>query len=271
VTASLFDPALSPDGRRMALCEWDGTQVDIWIHDLERSTRTRFTFDEGNQMSPEWTPDGLYVMYGDTRSDSIKVRKADGTGSPTSVTKGREPSLSPDGSYLVYHVQGGATQEDLWYLELGGQSEPQRLLVTPARESRARISRDGNYVAYVSDESGIEEIYLTRFPTGEGKWQVSTDGGNRPRWGRDGSTLYYQESNCNLMEVSVKLVPSPVLGTPTKVVDCVNLGLNDGFGREFAIDGDGARFLWNKSVASVSERIDVGITLVENWAREFAE
>ena len=271
VTPSYLDPTLSPDGKRMAVCEWDGTQIDIWIHDLERKTRTRFTFSEANQLAPEWTADGLNLMYYDVRTDTIAIRKADGTGSPTKLTKGREPSLSPDGKYIVYHMQGGATQEDVWYLELGGQSEAKPLLNTQAREYHARISRDGKYVAYASNESGLYDIYITRFPTGEGKWQVSTKGGDRPRWGRDGKTLYYQEANGNLMEVSVSLDPSPKLGMPTTVVDCVQLGLVAGFGREYEVDIDGSRFLWTKSAAPTKGLIDVGITVVENWAKEFLE
>ena len=222
-------------------------------------------------LAANYIPDGMQVMFYDARSDTIMIKKADGTGAPTAISKGREPSLSPDGKFLVYHVQGGGTQEDVWYLELGGQSEPKGLVTTQARELGGRISRDGNYVAYESGESGKREIYLTRFPSGEGKWQVSTNGGSRPRWDADGKALYYQET-CNLMEVSVALDPSPALGTPVTVIDCVAVGLVNLFGREFEIDIDGSRFLWAKSMTlDTGKKIDIGITLVENWAKEFAE
>ena len=266
-----FDPALSPDGTRLAVCEWDGSEVDIWIHDLERKTRTRFTFKEGAQIGAEWTPDGTQILYQETRGDTIMVRRADGTGSPTPIAKGREPNLSSDGRYLAYHIQGGATQEDLWYSALEDKSEPKQLLATPAREYHARISPDGNYIAYASDESGNFDVYITRFPGGEGKWQISTNGGNRPRWGRSGKSLYYQETNCDLMEVSVSLLPALTLGTPKKVVDCSELGLYEGFGREYDIDINEDRFVWNKSAVAAQGRIDVGITIVENWAREFSK
>jgi Tol biopolymer transport system component len=264
-----FDPSLSPDGSRLAICEWDGSEVDIWIHDLERKTRTRFTFKEGAQVGAEWTPDGKQILYQETRSDTIMTRSADGTGSPTPLAKGREPVLSSDGRYLAYHIQGGATQEDLWYTDLEEESGPKLFLSTPAREYRARISPDGNYIAYASDESGDFDVYITRFPGGEGKWQVSTNGGDRPRWGRSGKALYYQEANCDLMEVSVTLEPALTLGTPKKVVDCSESGLFEGFGREFDIGINEDRFIWSKSAASSEGRIDIGITVVENWAREF--
>jgi len=264
-----FDPALSPDGKRLAVCEWDGTEVDIWIHDLERKTRTRFTFSEGAQVAPEWTPDGTHILYHESRGDTIMMRRADGTGSPSSVVKGRSPSLSSDGMHLAFHVQAGTTQEDLWYTNLETEGNPVQFLATPARERRAHISPDGGYIAYASDESGQFEVYITRFPTGEGKWQVSTNGGDRPRWGRSGNSLYYQENNCDLMEVSVALEPALTLGTPTKVVDCADSGLSEGFGREFDVDVTAGRFIWAKSTVTAEGRIDVGITVVENWAAEF--
>jgi Tol biopolymer transport system component len=270
VIPSYFDPSLSPDGKRLAVCEWTGDEVDIWIHDLERKTRTRFTFNEGSQFSAEWTPDGSRVLYYETRSDTIMSRRADGTGEASFIAKGRNPSMSRDGKSLAYHMQGGTSQEDLWYLELDGNGEPKQFLATPAREYRARISPDGNYIAYASDASGTFDVYITRFPSGEGKWQVSTNGGDRPRWGKNGKALYYQENNCNLMEVSITVNPSLTLGTPQKVVDCRDLGLYEGFGREFEIEGDGERFVWLKSAATAG-RIDVGITVVENWIREFEE
>jgi Tol biopolymer transport system component len=265
-----FDPALSPDGTHLAICEWDGTEVDIWIHDLERSTRTRFTFKEGNQVAPEWTPDGSRILYQDSRTDTIMVRSADGTGAPTRVAKGREPSVSSEGRYLLYDIQAGSTQEDIWYLDREDErGEPQLFLATPARDYRPRFSPDGNYVAYASDESGDFDIYLKRFPGGEGKWQVSTNGGDRPRWARDGRSIYYQQDNCDLMEVSVTFEPALTLGTPRMVVDCVGLGLHEGYGREFEIAEDG--FLWTKSAIAAESRIDVGITVIENWAREFQQ
>jgi dipeptidyl aminopeptidase/acylaminoacyl peptidase len=222
-------------------------------------------------MGAEWTPDGTEIVYHDTRGDTIRARSADGTGSPRYIAVGREPSLSADGKYLAYHVQAGTTQEDLWYLDLASAGEPLQFLSTAARETRARISPNGNYVAYESDESGNFDIYIKRFPGGEGKWQVSTSGGNRPRWSRDGRTLFYQENNLDLMAVSVTFEPALTLGTPRRIADISELGLYEGFGREYEIDADGSRFLHTKSAVTNTDRIDIGITVVENWVREFGE
>jgi Tol biopolymer transport system component len=236
-----------------------------------RKTRTRFTFKEGAQSGAEWTPDGSEIVYHDTRSDTIYARSSDGTGVPRYLVKGRRPSLSSDGKYLAYHIQAGTTQEDLWYVDLAGGGEPTQLVASPAREWRARISPNGQYVAYESDESGDFDIYITRFPSADGKWQVSTNTGSRPRWSRDGTRLYYQQNDCDIMEVSVSYQPTLTLGTPKIIADCSQLGLYQGFGREYDFSPDGERILHSKSAQTEKDRIDVGITVVENWVREFGQ
>jgi len=212
-----------------------------------------------------WSPDGTLIYYEDARGDTVKVRRADGTGSPVAVTEGLEPDISADGAYLTFYRVGRSTQEDIWYTSLSDPGDAKQLLATPAREHRPRISPDGNYLAYESDESGKSEIYIKRFPGGEGKWQVSTHGGTRPVWGHSGRSLYYQEDNCDLMEVSVSTEPGLTLGSPQKVLDCTASGLQAGFHREYVLSNDEAMFLWPTSAVNESGNIDVGITVVDNW------
>jgi Tol biopolymer transport system component/tRNA A-37 threonylcarbamoyl transferase component Bud32 len=264
-----FAANLSPDGKRLAVSEWDGSHTDIWIHDLERKTRTRFTFGDHTDIVTSWSADGKRLWYYDTTTDSMMTRSVDGTGSPIAIAEGHGPSVSSDGKYIVYYRSTETAEPDLWYLELDGKAKPRPLVTTPAAERFARISHDGNYVVYVSDESGADEIYITRFPTGEGKWQVSTAGGIFPMWGRDDKSLYYQDTLQNLMEVRLQLDPSPSLEMPTTVVDPGQLGLSSGFGREYAVDIDGSRFLWHKTEADQGDQQNRGIIIVENWAREF--
>jgi serine/threonine-protein kinase len=266
----LGDQALSPDGTRLATVESVNDEVDIWIHDLRRGTRTRFTFREGAEVNPEWSPDGKEIYYQKASADSLLVRLADGTGSATPTIKGRNPSLSRDGQFVAYHVQGGETQEDLWYASLDGSGEPRSFLVTPARERRPRISPNGRYLAYVSDESGENEVYLTRFPSGEGKWQVSIGGGNHPRWGRSGRTLYFTKNQCDIYEVTIATDPALVLGRPQHLIDCEALNLPRRPFRTYDVADDGERFIVTQSNAPNAETIDVGITVVQNWLAEFA-
>jgi serine/threonine-protein kinase len=265
------EPALSPDGSHLAVTEFDGDEVDVWIHDLTRGTRTRFTFDEGDQIQPVWSPDGAMIYYADAGTDSIFVRAADGTGVSRAVVKGRAPHVSGDGKYLSFHVQGGASQEDLWYVQLDGNAEPKPFLVTPARELSTNLSPDGRHIAYSSNESGNWEIYVKRFPGGEGKWQVSTEGGAWPQWGADGRSLYYRQGVCDIVEVPLETEPNLVLGSPRKMVDCSDLQLTSMRFRCYTVSHDGSQFLMLQAVRPDLNTIDIGITVVENWAAEFAE
>ena len=263
------EPALSPDGTRLAVTEFDGDEVDIWIHDLTRHTRTRFTFDDGEQVLPEWSPDGKQIYYSGGDKDSVFVRAADGTGISRAITKGSQPNVSKDGRYLVVTVSHALMKEDIWYLELDDGAEPKQFLSTPAREGMARLSPDGRYIAYGSDESGEVEIYIKQFPGGEGKWQVSVDGGYFPVWARDGKTLYYRHSICDIVEVPVETQPELVLGNPRTIIDCNKSQLTSFFYRCYEVSADGSKFLMLQSLRPDVSKIDVGITVVENWAAEF--
>jgi serine/threonine-protein kinase len=263
-------PALSPDGKRLAVVASDGDEVDVWLHDLERGTRTRFTFDEGPQIAPAWSHDGTRIYYHDITPDSIFVRAADGTGAPRSVVKGRSPAVSSDGRYLVYHVQGGKSQEDIWYVPLEDGGQPAPFLVTPAREGYVSISPDGRLIAYESNESGNYEVYIKRFPGGEGKWQVSIDGGDYPMWGASGRSLYYRRDDCDIAEVLVETDPNLALGTPQTVVNCADHRLMSRGFRSYAVADEGGRFLMLQTIRPDLNTIDIGITVVENWISEFA-
>ena len=197
------------------------------------------------------------------------MRNADGTGNAERVCSGFAPSISQDGRFLVHTIDDEEGKSDIMYLELTGNREQKTVLATQESEWDGCISRDGNYISYTSDESGRDEVYITRFPSAEGKWQVSTNGGLRSRWSRDGKFLYYQTQDGDLMEVGVELGTAPVLDVPTRVVDYRASRLVTAFGREYEISLDGTRFLWNQSSNPDKSMLDLGITLVENWSKEF--
>jgi len=265
------DPALSPDGTRLAATINTGDQVGIWMLDLERGTRTPFSFEEGAEFEAAWSPDGSELYYRRASTDSIYVRSTDGTGMPRVVVRGRQPAVSRDGKWLVYVIQGGESQEDLWYVPLDGSAEPQVIRQTAARENYPRLSPDGRYLAYASGESGTREIYLTRFPSGEGKWQVSIGGGRRPTWSPSGRKLFYEADFCNIMELSVDTDPAVVLGRPTKLVDCDALKLTRQNFRKYDVFGEGERFVVVRSNVAEESRIDIGVTVIQNWVSEFKD
>jgi serine/threonine protein kinase len=265
-------PAISPDGTRVAVCAVEGSQWDVWIHELSRGTRTRLTFN-GDANDAVWTPDGTALIYYDGNSSSdfvLKRRSADGTDEPEELGPGWFPSPSSDGRYLAYtrRTEGGTS--DLWYLDLQGGGEPTEFLATDAFEFFPRLSSDGRYVAYVSNESGRQEVYVKRFPSGEGKWQVSVDGGVWPQWSADGSRLYFAGGD-DILEVDVTVEPTIRLGTPRTLFTRRSFGypMPAGLPPGFAVSPDGDRFLIVQPVEDDS--FDRSVTVVLNWFEEFRE
>jgi serine/threonine-protein kinase len=170
---------------------------NIWIHDLALETLTRASFGSDDH-TPVWSPDGKRLAYESSRTGAhqVFVQQADGTGDATQVTTGEYDHYlcdwSPDGQHLVYvewHPQTGA---DLWTLQLDGKTPPRLFLRSPFNEKQAAFSPNGRWLAYVSDESGQNEVYVQPFPGPGPKQQVSADGGEEPAWSRPGHELFYR-------------------------------------------------------------------------------
>ena len=219
--AAYESPTLSPDGRRVAVTIGSNGGGDIWIVDLDRSARVRFT-RRGAAAFPVWVPDGSRLIPGcrlwsvdsllqaarrkqprTARSVCAGIRRR-GTGIGTKalgVLPGTIPTLtgagpqfpgswSPDGTTLAFHERKAGGERDIWTVARG--QEPMPFLLTPFDERSPRFSPDGRWLAYVSDESGRDEVYVQPFPGPGAKWLVSTDGGREPVWGRDGRELFYR-------------------------------------------------------------------------------
>ena len=202
------DPRVSPEGTHVVVHGFE-TGRDNWVADLRRGTLMRLTFDSGEDETPIWTPDGRWIVYTSTRRDLVRAvfrKAADGSGPETVVWSGTGHvhlgGFTPDGRTLVIsRSDGGAF--DLASISVDdGKLTP--LTATPFGEFDAALSRDGRWLAYASDESGRPEIYVTAFPSLDGRWQVSTDGGTEPVWSRDGRTLYYRGSG-KVMAVDIAL------------------------------------------------------------------
>lgn len=192
-----FAAKLSPDGTRIAL-DVAGRIRDIWIWDIARATATRLTFGPRNSLSPVWSADGKDVFYAcDTEGAAALCRRpADGSGAAAQLTPSTPHpaqiplSVTPDGRTLLFRE--AQNRGDLMALDLGGDHASRVVLKTDFDEGAARISPDGKWMAYRSDESGQDEIYVRPFPHVEdGKWQVSSGGGRDPAWARDGGELFY--------------------------------------------------------------------------------
>ena len=194
-TRGYLYPRISPDGQSVALSLID--PFDIWSWSLTRETLSRFTFGEGNNTYPTFSPDGGTLVFSSTRGGGVRNlfrQAADGTGSVERLTESANPqrpsAISPDGKWLVFAEIRGVGQ-DLFLLSLESDDQPaEALMQTEFDERNAEISPDGNWLVYESDSSGQYEVYVRPFPeVAEGLQQVSSDGGRMPLWSHGGRTF----------------------------------------------------------------------------------
>ena len=267
-------PRLSPDGTHLAVMIFNGVfgTGDIWVFDLARGTKTRLTFGPSNQSTPVWTPDGKTVVYMSSQSSAphIYEKQADGSGAEKAVLVTNDgveypDSFSPDGRYLVYErklINSEATYH-LWTLPLFGDGKPFSVAQTAFEERDGEVSPDGKWMAYRNNESGRWEIYITAFPGGGAKWQVSTSGGTNPRWRRDGKELFFLDPSENIVAVDVNTSANAVkLGVPHNLFRA--LAIQPEYG-PFDVTADGKKFLLNSG--SLTEG-STPFILVQNWPAE---
>jgi hypothetical protein len=268
-------PRLSPDVTRVALDVRDARQGGIWIWDLVRKTLTPLTFDnQGQSTFPSWTRDSKRIIFSSSRAGgemNLYWQPADGTGSAerltTSTNRQFAPfSVSPDGKSVPFvEINKG---NDIQLLSLDGDRHSEPLLQTPANEINAEISPDGHFIAYQSDESGLNQIYVRPFPNvNSGRWQVSTDGGSKPAWA--GRELFYLDRNNAMMVVPVQIVGTTFnAGNPTRLFEGRYFGSNNV--RTYDISSDGRRFLMVRQAASADGAAASSATLVVvlNWFEE---
>jgi dipeptidyl aminopeptidase/acylaminoacyl peptidase len=264
----LSSPELTSDGARVAVSAVANGQPHIWVYDVARGTNTRLTFAEGGEALPAWSPTGNRVFFMRSPKRAIATQAADGTGQIEKLAEdGMNPTVSRDGKFLAYTASARDPQknaQDLWYLPLDGDKKPVLFVEAPNNQTEPRFSPDGRYLAYSSAEAGRMEVYLKAFPSGDGKWQVSLNGGASPRWNKSGNRLFFFDSDQRLMEVDVTLQPALRLGTP-RVLLTAPMGI---VGPGWDVAPDGQRFLF---VHQIPNPLAIGpaITVVENWFAEF--
>ncbi len=267
---------LSPDGRRVAFSVVQDSNQDIWIHDLARNLRNRLTTAPAVDGVPVWSAKGDEVAFSSLSNRTgtgfdILRQRVDGTGEPEVLvgTPVREVAgdWSPDGKYLIYRRNSPQTGADLWYLLREGTDwTPHPFLQTPANESRPRFSPDSRYVAYVSDQSGRQEVYVRSFPQGGKVSRISRNGGTAPRWNPNGKELFYVEGN-SLLAVQVSMSPSFSPGEPTRLFDATGLSEGDN-SPGYDVSPDGQQFIIAQPVGDPPRP---SISIVQNWYEEFRD
>jgi len=240
--------SLSPDGSKFVVSvhATGGRAGDLWIYDLTRQVFTRFTF-QGNVIAPAWSGDSRWIYFSalDPATNLATLYRKQATGESegerllTADTLFSIEEISKDGKSAFVHLRREKTIVDVDRMDLlTGQHEP--YLGTPFFELGAQTSPDGRFVAYSSDESSRAEIYV-RSTTGTGRFQVSSGGGEEPRWSANGRELFYREST-KLMAVSIESGPTFRAGVPKVVVDGLYFARAD-TGMSYSVAGNGERFL----------------------------
>jgi hypothetical protein len=255
--------SISPDGSTVAADPADASgSWDIWLHDLARGTASRFTFGPQANAFPLWSPDGSDVVYSATRNGHTDPYRKATSGVSQEEVLDKDPRThhvddwSRDGRYLIEQVLNPKTRNDIWVIPTFGDKKPFPYLNSEFQEVNAKLSPNGQFLAYRSDESKRNEVYVQTFPEHGGKWQVSTGGGDFPVWSRDGRELYFISADNKMMGVDVKGdgkkfdagVPKPLFDVRTQA--------------QFDVSKDG-RFLIH--VPQDRATTNVPLTVVVNW------
>lgn len=265
---------IAPDGKRLVLSLSDDDEWDLWIYHLEKETFRRLTFDTAINYNPLWTPDGERIIYSSTRdgNHNLYVKNADGSGVARQLTMTANMNLpyttTSNGETLAYIELNPDTSGDLWLLSLDGDPETTPLLETTAHERHPALSPDGEWIAFTSNESGRDEVYVQPLPGLDGKWMISSGGGLEPLWSHDGKEIFYRNGE-SYFGVSVQTDPSFASALPKVIVKRRYYTDVPGISRYFDITPDDQHFLFTKEEAlEAGTGARTELLVVENWFQE---
>jgi Tol biopolymer transport system component len=259
--------SLSPDGHRLAVTEGLNTgNLSIWVYDVLRGIPTRLTFSAGTNGQPRWSADGKTIAFVSNQSGPAHLyrKSADGSGdaSPLVVDNAQEshPSFSSDGRSLIFERQAASHHQEIWSLPLFGNAKAFLVIQNQQFDIfQPALSPDGKWLAYMSPESGRQEIYVVPFVQGSGKWLVSTGGGHFPLWRRDGKELFYLSLDNKVVSAEIAAQrTSLAIGKVTPLFQANPVSTN---GWPYDVSSDGKKFI----VTQADEKTAEPLTIIVNW------
>ncbi len=277
-TGTYGNPRLSPDGKRLSMNVLRNGNWDIWVLDIDRHVMSRLTFDEGTDTEQIWSPDGRELIFGSERGGkptSLYRKPADGSGEEHMVAQS-DFAMWPTTWSPAGRVGFSANRKtfDVGVVTLGDKPEYQWPAASPFVETDPAFSPDSRWMAYSSNESGAQQIYVRPYPSGTGRWQISDAGGGFPRWASDGRELFYR-TNTGIMAASIEVSGDSLrTGKPRQVIAGAFRGGAQGLtiaGNAFAdydVSADGKRFvMFPKGDEGVAAEAGL-VTLVSGWFDE---
>jgi Tol biopolymer transport system component len=257
---------LSPDDQKVAysLVDERTGSGDIWVYDLSNKTGSRFAYGPNDDADPAWSPDGKRLAYFSCcdGGSTLHIKELSDPGKGQTPFPGfRSPwDWSSDGRFILFAANEPSTNRDVWVFPLDGEQKPQPLLNTQFNESYAQFSPNGRWVAYLSNETGNDELYVARFDNPRERTRVSTSGASQPRWRKDGKELFYLAADKGLMAVPVKTDDKLELG-PAVFLFKVDSIVEDAYD----VNRTGDRFI---VITTEQTARSTPFTVVLNWMSE---
>jgi eukaryotic-like serine/threonine-protein kinase len=272
----VWNPAISPDEKSVVFRRGS----DLWLRDLSRGADQRFTTDPSIETAPFWSPKGDRIVFVSNRggTGNLYQKAASGSGQDEPLLANsnvKAPSQwSRDDRFIVYHQNDPKDKWDIWVLPVEGSAadrKPVPFLRTEFNELFGQLSPDSHWMAYTSDKSGRNQVYVRPFPPGEGEWPISSAGGEQSRWRADGKELFFEAADGKLMAVPVKsgsgIKPSFEAGAPVALFEAHMSHIGNDTLFEYDVTADGKRFLIN-TISAPGTAPAPPLTVVLNWSKQ---